>query len=58
MYTKVKIGSGLPSGPFRLLATVEGLSYLTLISIVTAFGLQYLDYRYISIPTQAEQCFG
>jgi len=58
VYTKVKTGSGLPSGPFGLLGAVEGLSYLTLVGIVVVFGLQYLDYGYIPGPTPGEQCFG
>eukprot|EP01018_Ginkgo_biloba_P017674 Gb_29756 [translate_table: standard] len=51
IYTKVKIGLGLPSGPFGLLGAVEGLSYLTLLAILAVFALQYLDYGYILGPT-------
>ncbi|KAI4386749.1 hypothetical protein MLD38_004656 [Melastoma candidum] len=57
-YTKAMTGSGLPNGPFGLLAaTVEGLSYLSLLGIAVVFGLQSLDKGYIPVPLPADQCF-
>jgi len=41
-YTKATTGSGLPAGPSGLLGGAEGLSYLSLLGGIVAFGAKSL----------------
>jgi hypothetical protein len=41
--TKVSTGSGLPAGPTGLLGAAEGVSYLTLLAGIVAFGAKFVS---------------
>ena len=51
IYTKVKTGKGLPSGPSGLIGAAEGLSYLTVLVAVGVFGFELITKGSLPGPT-------
>ena len=51
VYTKVKTGKGLPSGPSGLIGAAEGLSYLTVLVAMGVFGFELVTKGSLPGPT-------
>ena len=56
----LKLASGLPSSPCRsTVSAIAGISYLIMVSLVPAFGLQHSEYklapRWVNFRTKTQQ---